>query len=167
MCPYSRRPKGRGICQRSLPSRCGPAVVKLFESPDSRTWDDYRSGTVSSSSIAHHGKKRHVRKTGVFVHKKRGRPVRCCVRRSKPQRGEARIRKPEGSGCPVVTKGSVCPVGTCPKGKTTRSHQPKRVRATAVACTMIEVAEHNAAGVGDPEVAHETRAGHGSARNED
>ena len=50
-------------------------------------------------------------------------------------------RTPEGSMCPVATEGSACPVGTTAKPLATRSRQPKRVRATAVACTSIEVAE--------------------------
>ena len=55
------------------------------------------------------------------------------------------MRAPEGSGCAVRT---------CPKGKATRSRQPKQVQATVVDCTPTEVAEHNAEGISDPQVSH-------------
>ena len=54
-----------------------------------------------------------------------------------------------------------------PKALATRSRQPKQVRATAVACTTIEVAEHNAEGISDPQSSTETSAGYGSSLHDD
>ena len=76
-------------------------------------------------------------------------------------------RAPEGSVCPVETEGSACPVGTTPKALATRSRQPKRVQATAVACATIEVAEHLPEGQSDPQVGSETSTGYGSSLYDD
>ena len=73
----------------------------------------------------------------------------------------------KGSLVQGATEGSACAVGTTPKALATRSRQPKRVQPTAVGCTTIEVAEHNAEGVNDPQSSTETSAGHGSGLYDD
>ena len=64
----------------------------------------------------------------------RGRAVYCPIAGGHCRRSDVRVvdkragfQRVSGPLAGVETEGSVCPVGTCAKRKTTRSRQPKRV----------------------------------------